>query len=75
MTHTCHARGCTREVDPSLLMCLSHWKRVPKPLQHDVWRHYRKGQELDRNPSREYLAAANAAIEAVERAEFGGRLL
>jgi hypothetical protein len=75
MTHRCHAKGCAREVDPSLLMCLSHWRLVPKPLQRQVWLHYRKGQEADKNPSREYLAAADQAIKAVEQIEFGGRLL
>jgi hypothetical protein len=75
VSHRCHARGCTRDVDPSLLMCLSHWRLVPKDLQRQVWLTYRKGQELDKSPSRKYLAAADAAIQAVERAEFGGRLL
>jgi hypothetical protein len=56
-------------------MCLSHWRLVPKDLQRQVWLTYRKGQELDKSPSRKYLAAADAAIQAVERAEFGGRLL
>lgn len=75
MSHRCHARGRSLEVEPKLLMCLRHWRRVPKPLQREVWRHYRPGQENDKLPSREYLTAANAAIDAVERAEFGGRLL
>jgi hypothetical protein len=47
-------------------MCLKHWRMVPKDRQRDVWRHYRRGQCDDKQPSREYLAAANAAIRAVE---------
>lgn len=75
MTHRCHAIRCEVEVDPGLLLCKRHWFMVPKPLRKAVWHHYRKGQEVDKRPSREYLAAADAAIKAVEAAEFGGRLL
>lgn len=58
-----------------MLMCKRHWLMVPKPLRRDVWRNYRAGQEQRKDPTPEYLAAAKAAIAAVERAEFGGRLL
>lgn len=75
MSHRCHATRCDAEVPPAMLMCKRHWFMVPKPLRQEVWRLYRKGQEVDKNPSREYLAAADAAIQAVETAEFGGRLL
>ncbi len=69
--HRCHAKGCDVAVDPQLLMCLRHWRRVPRRLQNDVWKFYRPGQEVDKNPSREYLAAAAAAIEAVAKLESG----
>jgi hypothetical protein len=46
-------------------MCLPHWRQVPPALKAGVWRHYRRGQERDKNPSAEYLAAARAAIDAV----------
>jgi len=46
---------------------------VPKPLQEEVWKHYRRGQEVDKDPSREYLVAARNAINAV--AEKEGQLL
>lgn len=75
MSHRCHAVGCDIEVDPGLLMCRRHWFQVPKNLRREVWRLYRKGQERDKNPSREYLAAAKDAIDAVDQAEHGGRLL
>lgn len=83
--HTCHARGCRTRVPPKLLMCARHWRQVPRPLQRAVWSTYRPGQEIDKRPTVEYLAAADAAIEAVfakeqERAAsspqgdlFGGR--
>lgn len=66
MTHTCHIPNCTATVPPERLMCVSHWRMVPKHLQREVWRHYRRGQCDDKRPSTEYLAAARAAITAVE---------
>lgn len=69
MKHLCHAAGCPREVPPHLLMCGTHWRMVPYPLQRDVWRHYRSGQEADKQPSDAYLTAARAAIDAVAEVE------
>jgi hypothetical protein len=67
--HRCHAIGCQVEVPPRMLMCRAHWFRVPRPLQNEVWRWYRKGQEIRKDPSPEYLAAMAAAIDAVATAE------
>lgn len=67
--HKCHVPGCERHVDPARLMCGMHWRLVPRALQREVWRTYRPGQEKDKNPSREYLAAATAAIEAVSNGD------
>lgn len=69
MTHRCHAIGCEVVVDPGLLMCREHWFKVPRLLRRAVWRNYRKGQEITKDPSRDYLEAARAAIDAVARAE------
>ena len=69
MPHRCHAIGCEAEVPPTMLMCRAHWFAVPKPLRKDVWRLYRRGQEITKDPSPEYLAAARAAIDAVARRE------
>lgn len=69
MAHHCHARGCTKEVKPELLMCLRHWKMVPRPLQLEVWKHYRPGQCDDKNPSEAWHKAADAAIAAVAAKE------
>lgn len=71
--HECHARGCATKVPPRLLMCGPHWRRVPKELQEAVWKTYRKGQEIDKRPTPEYLAAANDAIEAVVWVEWWER--
>jgi hypothetical protein len=69
MAHTCHARGCTAEVPPELLMCAHHWKMVPKDIQTMVWRHYRPGQCDDKRPSPEWMRAAQMAIDAVRVGE------
>lgn len=69
MSHQCHAKGCDVEVPPKLLMCLRHWKMVPRLQQRAVWQQYRAGQETDKNPSAAYLAAATRAIAAVARRE------
>jgi len=66
--HTCHAEGCAKRVPPRFLMCAPHWYMVPNELQAEVYRHYRPGQEIDKQPSPEYLQAARAVIEAVATA-------
>lgn len=67
--HYCHAIGCRQEVLPRLLMCGRHWRMVKPATQKDVWEHYRKGQEIDKKPSREYLLAARKAIREVAAKE------
>jgi hypothetical protein len=56
--HTCHWPGCGVEVPPKLWGCKSHWFKLPKQLRDKIWATYRSGQEIDKNPSAEYLAAA-----------------
>ncbi len=69
LAHHCHAKGCRERVEPKLLMCPRHWRMVPRNLQAEVWRTYRAGQEIDKRPTREYLDAADAAINAVAAKE------
>lgn len=73
-SHKCHARGCNASVHPRLLMCPRHWRMVPKALQAKVWEHYRPGQERDKQPTPEYLAAATAAVDSVAAQENTPRL-
>ena len=61
MTHTCHWPGCTKEAPPKLWGCRSHWFKLPKRIRDEIWRTYRPGQEIDKNPSESYIAAAKAA--------------
>jgi len=67
--HYCLALECDVPVDPRLLMCSRHWDMVPRAIKQQVYRTYRRGQERDKSPSREYLVAARAAVIAVEEAQ------
>ena len=71
--HICHAHGCSNHTPPDMLMCRRHWKLVPRPLKKAVWRFYRPGQEIRKNPSEDYLVAAANAINAVAEIELQGK--
>ena len=46
-------------------MCARHWRMVPAQVQKLVWKHYRRGQEIDKQPSVEYIATAFVSISCV----------
>ncbi len=71
MSHKCHAYKCTKEVPPKMFMCLKHWKLVPAQMQRDIWRHYKPGQEIRKDPTSEYLKASQRAIFCVIIRESG----
>jgi cobalamin biosynthesis protein CobD/CbiB len=71
--HRCHALGCQKPVPARMFMCLAHWRLVPAALKAEVWRTYRRGQEIRKDPSAEYLEAAAAAIAAVRESEERAR--
>lgn len=50
-------------------MCGPHWRMVPKHIQWAVYRNYRKGQEITKDPSDAYLRVAQMAIDAVAQRE------
>lgn len=54
--HHCHWPGCTKKTTAATYMCYPHWRRVPKRLQAKIWTAYRVGQEVDKRPTREYIA-------------------
>ena len=64
-SHYCHVPGCSRVVDPKFLMCHRHWELVPLNLKNRIYQHYRTGQEIDKNPTDEYLQVAELAINSV----------
>jgi hypothetical protein len=64
--HECHATGCHTEVPPRMLMCLRHWRMVPREIQRRVWAAYVPGQEIRKDPTARYLEAQREAVYAVE---------
>lgn len=63
MSHICHWQGCKTAVPPKLFMCAKHWFMLPHGLRRQIWATYRAGQEIDKRPSAEYMAAAEAVQE------------
>lgn len=52
-----------------MLMCLKHWKMVPRVGQLDIWKTYVPGQEIRKDPTDEYLKAQQRAVAMVLKAE------
>jgi hypothetical protein len=71
MGHKCHAVGCQKVIPPRLLMCLKHWRMVPKEMQADIWKTYVPGQEVTKTPTNEYLKAQQRAVAVVLIEERG----
>ncbi len=49
------------EIPPSLFMCKPHWFRLPRNLRARIWAAYVPGQEIRKDPTPRYVAAATAA--------------
>jgi len=62
MSHLCHAHGCQKPVPPSMLFCRPHWFKLRAITRNAIWREYRPGQEVDKNPSRRYMAVQRLAV-------------
>lgn len=43
--------------------CRPHWYTLPVALRDRIWSAYRPGQEIDKNPSKRYIAVAREAQE------------
>lgn len=61
MSHSCHWPDCTKKVPPAMWGCREHWFKLPKVIRDAIWREYVPGQEVKKNPSIRYLAAAALA--------------
>jgi hypothetical protein len=61
MSHPCPINGCTTPAKDGQLMCLKHWRRVPKALNHAVFATYRNL----RNDPEAYRQARDEAIRVV----------
>lgn len=68
-SHDCAARGCTQQIPLHRLMCGPHWRKVPRKLRQRVWGSYRPGQEIDHNPSGDYVRAVRLAVLTVAEKE------
>lgn len=58
MSHKCHWPDCNKEVPARLWGCRYHWYKLPKRLRDAIWRTYRPGQEIGKNPNQEYIEVA-----------------
>ena len=68
--HHCHARNCRIAVPRTMLMCIRHWRMVPKHIQRQVWDNYVEGQcDYSPPPTDKWHEAADAAINAVAELE------
>jgi hypothetical protein len=59
--HLCHRPGCGTAVPPRMFACRPDWHALPRPLRGAITAAYRPGQEVTKDPSPAYLAAAMAA--------------
>jgi hypothetical protein len=67
MSHLCAIPDCPTPAKDGQLMCWSHWRRVPRALNHavfDTYRNYRQDPWA-------YREARDAAISAVVAKERG----
>lgn len=69
MSHLCHAKRCRTTVPPKMFMCRPHWFMVPLALRSRIWAEYVPGQEIRKDPTREYLAVTFEAIAYVAAKE------
>ncbi|HEX5190683.1 MAG TPA: hypothetical protein VFW16_14135 [Streptosporangiaceae bacterium] len=61
----CVIPRCDRQIDPSRLMCRTHWYMVPKELRDRVWATWRSGQGAFTG---DHLDAVRLAVAAVSTA-------
>lgn len=45
-----------------MFMCGPHWRKLPKKFKDAIWREYRAGQEIRKDPTPAYLAVQQLAI-------------
>ncbi len=63
--HKCHWPDCNKQVPPAMWGCSKHWFILPANLRAKIWRAYRPGQEIDREPSKDYLNIAHEIQEFI----------
>lgn len=45
-----------------MFTCKRHWSALPAPFQKLIWKHYRPGQENDKDPSPAYMAVQSVSV-------------
>lgn len=65
-THLCHWPACRETVPPRLWGCRVHWFALPAAIRRNILATYRTGQEIDKRPSSQYIAAAKAAQDWIK---------
>lgn len=72
MNHRCHALGCKTPCPPRMLMCRTHWSRVPPHLQREVYATVgKRGRVVDATWA-PWWRASHQAIAAVAQDEGHG---
>lgn len=61
--HLCHRPNCGKPVPPRLVVCSGCWFLLPLPLRNAIWKFYRPGQEIRKDPTLEYIAALKACLQ------------
>ena len=56
--HRCHWPTCITPVPPRMWGCKKHWAMLPKDLKARLWAAYVKGQEVNKDPTVEYVQIA-----------------
>jgi len=75
VSHTCPAGGCETTVASDKLMCLAHWRMVPRALQIDIWRAWRavlsaRDRVRKVEAMKLHRAARDAAVAAIREREI-----
>lgn len=66
-THECPIDGCRKRVAHRKLMCLEHWRMVPRDLQHELYAAYD-----DRTADRaRHIRAIHQCVLAVNNSRNG----
>ncbi len=60
MSHPCPIGDCGGELPPHILMCRSHWRRVPHKLKLAVYRAWNGG-----HVGADYMKVRQEAIDSV----------
>lgn len=61
--HACHWPGCNKSVPAARWGCRAHWYMLPQHLRTRIWRAYRPGQEISKQPSQAYIEVAREVQE------------